>query len=285
MKKPLKSHVGNLEGKLRVYNATLDSFLEVNQYSLENEDRDCFGFETGYEDQIKLFAIGNHLPSVSKQEVSDHLVTAQQYLMLWQRALIQPVGDIIPFTYQGVDFAIPASGKMQSIPSPEWLEMIYLAIVTGRYQDLNLLMGLLNSGQVFHRAELQSLHCEIVLHMLGLKDSEDISAAINQLTTLVDSKESLSHGKWAPFHAITITLGFFDVMKTVHQQDQDAYRKAMYRALEMHKEWWTHDEDFSQRAQGYVATPLLVAAKYAYEKYGFTLDFECGYLPSYIYLS
>lgn len=284
MKKPLKSHVGNLEGKLRVYNATLDSFLEVNQYSLENEDRDCFGFETGYEDQIKLFAIGNHLPSVSKQEVSDHLFTAQQYLMLWQRALIQPVGEVVPFTYQGVDFSIPASGRIQSIPSPEWLEMIYLAIVTGRHQDLNLLMGLLNSDQVFHRAELQSLHCEIVLHMLGLKDSEDISAAINQLTALVDSKESLIQGKWAPFHAITITLGFFDVMKNVHQQDQDAYRNAMYRALEMHKEWWTHDKDFSQRAQGYVAMPLLAAARYAYEKYGLTLDFECGYLPSYIYL-
>ncbi|AXN32860.1 hypothetical protein ADU60_13850 [Vibrio coralliilyticus] len=263
----------------------MDSFLEVNQYSLENEDRDCFGFETGYEDQIKLFAIGNHLPSVSKLEVSDHLFTAQQYLMLWQRTFVQPAGEIVPFTYQGVDFAIPASGKIQSIPSPEWLEMIYLAIVTGRHQDLNLLMGLLNSDQVFHRAELQSHHCEIVLHMLGLKDSEDISGAINQLTALVDSKESLIQGKWAPFHAITITLGFFDVMKNVHQQDQDAYRNAMYRALEMHKEWWTHDKDFSQRAQGYVAMPLLAAAKYAYEKYGLTLDFECGYLPSYIYLS
>ncbi|WP_237767900.1 Imm49 family immunity protein [Vibrio bivalvicida] len=285
MKKVLKTHVGNLKGHLRLYNATLNSFLGTNEFSMNNAGRDRFGFETGYEDQIKLFTIGNHLPSVSKQEVSDHLFTAQQYLMLWQRALIQPVGEIVPFTYQGVDFAIPASGKIQSIPSPEWLEMIYLAIVTGRYQDLNLLMDLLNSGQVFHRAEIPSLHCEIVLHMLGLKDSEDISAAINQLTTLIDSKESLSQGKWVPFHAITITLGFFDVMKTVHQQDQDAYRKAMYRALEMHKEWWTHDKDFSQIAQGYVAMPLLAAAKYAYEKYGFTLDFECGYLPSYIYLS
>nr|WP_257713378.1 immunity 49 family protein [Vibrio neptunius] len=77
----------------------------------------------------------------------------------------------------------------------------------------------------------------------------------------------------------------FEVMKTVHQHDQEAYRKAMYRALEMHKEWWTHDEDFSQRVQGYISLPLLTAAKYAYEKHGFTLDFECGYLPSYIYLS
>ncbi|WP_333004853.1 Imm49 family immunity protein [Vibrio coralliilyticus] len=284
MKNKLKVHVRNLKGEERVYNATLKRLLKTNQSVLDDTDKSCFGFETGYSNLFKLFAIGHHLPSVSKLEVSDHLFTAQQYLMLWQRTFVQPAGEIVPFTYQGVDFAIPASGKIQSIPSPEWLEMIYLAIVTGRHQDLNLLMGLLNSDQVFHRAELQSLHCEIVLHMLGLKDSEDISGAINQLTALVDSKESLIQGKWAPFHAITITLGFFDVMKNVHQQDQDAYRNAMYRALEMHKEWWTHDKDFSQRAQGYVAMPLLAAARYAYEKYGLTLDFECGYLPSYIYL-
>ncbi|RSD29697.1 immunity 49 family protein [Vibrio pectenicida] len=284
MRKALKSHVGNFKGKQRVYDATLKRFLKTNQKCLEDETKTRFGFETGYENQFKLFAIGHHLPSISQQEVTEHVLSAQQYLTLWQRTLTQPEGDVVPFTYQGVDFEVPARGKKQHIPSPDWLNMVFITIVAGRYHDLNALMALLDSNQVEFLGINSSLHCEIVLHMLGLKTSNDISAAIEQLTELIENKDTSTLGEWVPFHSITITLGFFDVMRAVHQQDQEGYRNAMHRALEMHKEWWTHDEDFSGRFQGYVSLPLLTAARYAYEKFGFTLDFESGYLPTYVYL-
>ena len=283
MTKAVKTHVSNLSGEQRLYDVTLSRFWQMNQKAMDDEGHNWFGFESGYEKQKKLFFIGHHAPSVSEQAVAEHLRTAQQYLMQWQRVLSEPEGGIVPFTYQGVDFSVPTRGKAQSVPVTDWLDWVFMTIITGRYGDLNALMAQFGRGQVNCGEIFGSLHCEIILHLLGLQPSQDITAAIERLTQFIDEGDRAGRERWMIFHSITITLGFYDVMQAVHQQNQEAYRDAMHRALGMHKEWWTHDKDFSQRETGYVSLPLLTAAKYAKEKYGLTLDVESGYLPTYVF--
>lgn len=283
MKRALKTHIKNLEGKQRVYDAILESFIKTNQFSLSIAEKNCFGFETGYRDLCTLFAIGHYLPSVADSEVVEHFFSAQQYAILWLRQMSQPKGEIIPFQYQGVDFAIPAQGRTEHIQSLDWLDMLYLTIVTGRNEDLSLLIELLHKGQVAWRSEQGRYHLEIVLHMLGLQASCDITDLINRFIAHIQREGQTPKERIPSYHGITVTLGFFDVMQAIHQQDQVAYNLSMHRALEMHKEWWTHDKNFKTDDNGYISLHLLTAAKYAYEKYGYTLDVESDYIPNYLY--
>lgn len=121
MIKAVKTHVSSLAGKQRLYDVTLSRFCQMNQKAVDDEGHNWFGFESGYEKQKKLFFIGHHAPSVSEQAVAEHLRTAQQYLMQWQRVLSEPEGGIVAFTYQGVDFSVPTRGKAQSVPVTDWL--------------------------------------------------------------------------------------------------------------------------------------------------------------------
>ncbi|EGQ9631268.1 hypothetical protein F2K82_14635 [Vibrio cholerae] len=283
MKRALKTHIKNLQGEQRVYDATLEMLIETNQFSLSIAEKNCFGFETGYRDLCKLFAIGHYLPSVADSEVVEHFFSAQQYAILWLRQMNQPKGEFIPFQYQGVDFEIPAQGRTEYIQSLDWLDMLYLTIVTGRNEDLNLLIALLHKGQVAWRSEQGRYHLEIVLHMLGLQASCDITDLINRFIAHIQREGQTPKERIPSYHGITVTLGFFDVMQAIHQQDQVAYNLSMHRALEMHKEWWTHDKDFKTDPKGYISLHLLTAAKYAYEKYGYTLDVESDYIPNYLY--
>ncbi|EPZ7321226.1 immunity 49 family protein [Vibrio mimicus] len=283
MKKIVKTHIKNLEGEQRVYDATLESFIKTNQFSLSIAGKNCFGFETGYRDLCTLFAIGHYLPSVADSEVVEHFFSAQQYAILWLRQMNQPKGELIPFQYQGVDFAIPAQGRTEHIQSFDWLNMLYLTIITGRNEDLNLLIELLHKEQVVWRSEQNRYHLEIVLHMLGLQANGDITDLINRFIAHIQREGQTPKERIPSYHGITVTLGFFDVMQAIHQQDQVAYNLSMHRALEMHKEWWTHDKDFKTDPKGYISLHLLTAAKYAYEKYGYTLDVTSDYIPSYLY--
>ncbi|EGR3967664.1 hypothetical protein DDN11_18880, partial [Vibrio cholerae] len=163
------------------------------------------------------------------------------------------------------------------------LNMLYLTIVTGRNEDLNLLIELLHKEQVVWRSEQNRYHLEIVLHMLGLQASCDITDLINRFIAHIQREGQTPKERIPSYHGITVTLGFFDVMQAIHQQDQVAYNLSMHRALEMHKEWWTHDKDFKTDPKGYISLHLLTAAKYAYEKYGYTLDVESDYIPNYLY--
>lgn len=283
MKSALKTHIKNLEGEQRVYDATLESFIKTNQFSLSIAEKNCFGFETGYRNLCKLFAIGHYLPSVADSEVVEHFFSAQQYAILWLRQMNQPKGEFIPFQYQGVDFAIPAQGRNDKIRSFAWLDMIYLTIVTGRNEDLNLLMGLLHKEQIEFSGLNARYHLEIVLHMLGLQASSDITGLMDGFVAHIQRENQTQQERRVSSHGIRVTLGFFDVMQAIHQQDQVAYNLSMHHALEMHKEWWTRGKDFKTDPDGYISLHLLTAAKYAYEKYGYTLDVKSDYIPSYLY--
>ncbi|HDZ3753304.1 TPA: hypothetical protein RSW70_003599, partial [Vibrio cholerae] len=83
MKSALKTHIKNLEGKQRVYDAILERLINTNQFSLSIAEKNCFGFETGYRNLCTLFAIGHYLPSVADSEVVEHFFSAQQYAILW----------------------------------------------------------------------------------------------------------------------------------------------------------------------------------------------------------
>ncbi|WP_367988616.1 Imm49 family immunity protein [Vibrio sp. NTOU-M3] len=279
-KKNIATHIANLSGEERLYKVTLSNYYKVNQYSLEDTTGDFYSFKSGFEKHFKLLCVGHHLPSVSRDMVYQHLQKAQEYALLRYRELTAPKDETIHYHYQGRDFYVQGKGKeINVIDGANWIELAFLTIVSGRYQDLNFLMEMLAKEQVEFLSEQSYLMNQLYLHCLGLMKHENIEQLIEDLMTQINLNKQSSRGKAHALCGITITLGFFDVMKAIHTQDEIAFRAAMKRALEMHKEWWTHSEEFSNNPSGYIAFPLLTATKYAKEKYGYSLDFESDYLP------
>ncbi|WP_235869347.1 immunity 49 family protein [Veronia nyctiphanis] len=195
-----------------------------------------------------------------------------------------PQDAVFPFCYGEREFKLSGHKGKLPIEAPDWFHSIALTIVARRFEDLNDLMAIEENGLLEYRSKQTKLAMDLCLHCLGLKPSAEPSELLDTFLAEIESNQKIQEKKELALGGLTITLGFFDVMRAIHAKDETDYRQAIYKAVEMHKEWFTHDEDFSGRIIGYISLPLLAAAKYAYSKYGFNIDFESPYLPTYIFM-
>ncbi|MFL7011798.1 Imm49 family immunity protein [Enterovibrio norvegicus] len=246
-----------------------------------SEDR--FNFEAIANYELDAFCLGVYLDDIPRETVIEHLNNAQYFTTMMQRRNMVPEDALMPFSFKEREFNLAGTQGQSVLDAADWIDGIELAIITGRFDDLNDIMALEESGQLLFRSKQTELGTYLRLHCLGLKVAQDPTALLDTFMAEVDANSALPEKKVLALGGITITLGFYDVMRAIREQDEAKYRKAMFKAVEMHKEWFTHDEDFSSRIIGYVSLPLLTAAKFAYAKYGFTLDFETPYLPTYVF--
>lgn len=65
------------------------------------------------------------------------------------------------------------------------------------------------------------------------------------------------------------------------QGDQDKFNTALTKALELHKDYWTSDEDRALSSDSLIALAPLALACLARDA-GFTIDTESPYLPKYL---
>ncbi|WP_244956875.1 Imm49 family immunity protein [Enterovibrio norvegicus] len=281
--KTIASHVKNLAGQHRVYDSRLRSIVSSTSFFMENMSEDRFNFEAIANHELDAFCLGVYLDDIPRETVIEHLNNAQYFTTMMHKRNMVPEDEIFPFAYGGRDFNLPGTQGKAVNSAYEWLGDVELSIVTGRFNDLNDMMALEECNQLLFRSKQTELGTYLRLHSLGLKVAQDPTALLDAFMAEVDANSALPGKKVLALGGITITLGFYDVMRAIREQDEAKYRETMYKAVEMHKEWFTHDEDFSSRMIGYVSLPLLTAAKFAYAKYGFTLDFETPYLPIYVF--
>jgi len=65
------------------------------------------------------------------------------------------------------------------------------------------------------------------------------------------------------------------------KRDQDQFNAALVQALQLHKEYWTADEDGRLSTDGDVALGPLAIACLAYDV-GMTIEVESEYLPKHL---
>ncbi|MFL7024982.1 immunity 49 family protein [Enterovibrio norvegicus] len=281
--KTIASHVKNLAGQHRVYDSRRRSIASSTSFFIENISKDRFNFEAFADYELDAFCLGVYLDDIPRESVIKHLSNAQYFTTMMQRRNMVPEDALMPFSFKERELNLAGTQGKSVLDAADWLNGIELAIITGRFDDLNDIMALEESGQLLFRSKQTELGTYLRLHCLGLKVAQDPTALLDAFMAEVDANSALPGKKVLALGGITITLGFYDVMRAIREQDEAKYRETMYKAVEMHKEWFTHDEDFSSRMIGYVSLPLLTAAKFAYAKYGFTLDFETPYLPIYVF--
>ncbi|MEV2189823.1 immunity 49 family protein [Streptomyces phaeochromogenes] len=63
------------------------------------------------------------------------------------------------------------------------------------------------------------------------------------------------------------------------RKDHDGFNEALLEALQLHKQYWTADEDREESIEGYLALGPLAITCLAYDA-GFPIDVESDYIPS-----
>ncbi|MEZ8080441.1 Imm49 family immunity protein [Enterovibrio norvegicus] len=282
--KNIESHVVNLEDEKRRFigrTKRLSSYKD--RFAHDMSRKEC-NLRTMARMELDAFCLAGYAGDVPKDVMIEHLHNAQFFAVKNHGRDMVPQDAIFSFSYGEREFALAGTEGQFSVEPEDWLNSIALSIITGRFDDLIGLMALEETWQLHFDSKQTQLSTDLFLHCLELKTSEDLSALLDGLLAEIEANRLRPDRIELALAGLTLTLGFFNVMLAAHTHDETGYREAMNKAIELHKEWFTHDDDFNNRIIGYVSIPLLAAAKYAYVKYGFTVGVETPYLPTFVFM-
>lgn len=163
----------------------------------------------------------------------------------------------------------------------DWFIYFWSALLHGQDQDLDYLFSI-KDRDLFNWADpAEKMFIDILARFLKYNDinmQEAIQAYVNASEFDKVSPESYDH-------IAHIQLPTLDVMlKVFGGADQDSYRQVMHKAALAHNKFWKQ-----KRLQGIpsgdISLPLSALARIAYQRFGYTLGFECDYIPEYFYQS
>ena len=281
MKSEIKSHVASqLNLQLR-YDDELDRFKRYINKMKDSEDGTYFNVEYCYEMQFDAFALSPYVDSVKDETTLFHAKEALRFAKLHYALLPLPKNETMTMEYEGKIYNINAYNKPDfTLKESEWEDLLFLSIAVGDTDDLNDIMALYHEGRV-KWCDIQACDDTIIyLHLLGLKPANDIQRAIESLVESINENRNFQNGKLRAYHGMTISLGAVDVMLKMHGGDEVQYRAAMYQAVEMHREWYAQNE-MKDRQIGYLSLRLIAIARYAFNRFGYTLDFTSKYIPEW----
>ncbi|GAA1007197.1 immunity 49 family protein [Streptomyces thermogriseus] len=172
---------------------------------------------------------------------------------------------------------IPATGPQYYANAGNWLSAFWLAIVCREQDRMTQL-------------------CEIPIDFLrgsGVEYDEYIYHWIDALQTYWLERPGLGEKLLA-----AIQMSSPDVARIAHpevldkilyqpinlfqyflQKDREDFNQALVEALELHKSFWTGDEDREESVEGYLALGPLAIACLAFDA-GFPITVESDYIPS-----
>ncbi|MGW2400037.1 immunity 49 family protein [Kitasatospora sp. NPDC001664] len=177
--------------------------------------------------------------------------------------------------------AIPAIEPTDYTDAGSWLDAFWLALICREPRRLDVLATvpesvLRQSGAVFDEyiyawvGALQAFRRqepEVMEKLLAAIDGTDPQAA------RVADRETLLKLLYPPIAA------FYRLV----QRDAEKFNEALVEGLELHREYWTAEEDRLDEPFGFVSLPLLAIACLARDL-GIEVEVESDYLPKHLLL-
>ncbi|MEI8609832.1 hypothetical protein P4S70_12885 [Enterovibrio sp. Hal110] len=167
-----------------------------------SEDR--FNFEAIANYELDAFCLGVYLDDIPRETVIEHLNNAQYFTTMMQRRNMVPEDALMPFSFKEREFDLAGTQGKSVLDAADWIDGIELAIITGRFDDLNDIMALEESGQLLFRSKQTELGTYLRLHCLGLKVAQDPTALLDAFMAEVDANSALPEikgfGAWRYHH-------------------------------------------------------------------------------------
>lgn len=277
LNKKIPFHLERLKGHGWVYNQQLDRLNEVLSYCLSTSRNLALLHESSEHQELAVLALHN---AGNFERAFVHL---QQMHYLGIKGLKRELlsdGQTINVNVLEDTLTLSMLEKEPYLDSGDWFVYFWSALLHQQYQDLEYLVSIKDAPFRWIDDSVR-LYSDILCGFLKLQDvnmQETIQAFVNASEFDKVSPESYDH-------AAHIKLPTLDVMlKIFGGADQDSYRQVMYKAALSHNKFWKQKR-LAGKVNGDISLPLSALARLAYTNFGYTLGFECDYIPEYFYQS
>ncbi|MGW2556189.1 immunity 49 family protein [Streptomyces sp. NPDC001635] len=217
-------------------------------------------------------------PRAGQLETWEAVVTAMQVGSAMFAAAVTPE-ESVQCRINREMRTIPATGPQDYSDAGNWLTAFWLAVVCREQNRM---------------AQL----CEVPIELLrasGAEVDEYVYHWVDALQTywlrrpgLVEKLVAAIEGSYPEAATITppdllqnILYQPINLFHRFVRKDEQGFNQALMEALELHKQYWTADEDRAQRVDGLVALGLLAVVCLAHDG-GIPIEVESDYLPKHL---
>jgi hypothetical protein len=190
----------------------------------------------------------------------------------------RPEGEVVEFRFGEDTIRRPATGPTGDNDAPAWLKAMYLAIISRDRPRAELLaavpVDLVRATEPRHGEIVFSWIRALQLHTLGGGDL--IDTVLDAMRT-----ENVPADGPSPEWVRQVHGPVAELFYLYTQREKGRFTESLYHALELHKQYWTAQEDAARQQEGFVALGPLAIACLAHDA-GMPIDVESDYLPHHL---
>ncbi|WP_276320559.1 immunity 49 family protein [Amycolatopsis suaedae] len=206
-------------------------------------------------------------------------VRAMQASSAFFLAASKPEGEEIEFRYGEDTIRRPATGATRESHAANWLTAMYLNMIGRERQRIDLLAGvpidlLRESGPQYDEFLFSWVHA-LQVYWRG----ED-----GLIDAVLEAMRGTEPERLQRFEAEPVLQLYYPPMELFYlltQREDAKFNDSLATALELHKRYWTAEEERLRNPRGYVALGPLAMACLARDA-GVTIEVESDYLPIHL---
>jgi hypothetical protein len=171
---------------------------------------------------------------------------------------------------------VAAIGSSMQNDARTWLDALYLAMIFRDQTRINFLAGV--PIDLLRSAGLN--YDDYVYSFIRMWQAY-WSGAENLVELILDAMRAADPELAVESTPRTVLQVYFPIIETFYQfilRDEAKFNETLAKALDLHREFWTKDEESEAETRGFVALGLLALAGHAKDM-GLSIDVASEYLP------
>ena len=269
-------HLEHIKGYTWVYNKELLS-----------EHHDGFEFSVNISKDILLLARAStelslatwaNFNASNSERAIGHLHYLNYFGISGFKRLLLPKNETIEIQLH--KYILDLSGEKgekakHSVSGASWSKYFWNAILLGKADDARYLSSILESDIFYWSNDAEKLFFHICCAFFKLNEL-DINQGIQELVNLTEdcSFELLDFSTSIMLPTISV------LTKITSGEGEVAYQKVVHSAAMEHYKFWKQKR-LEGKNVGNFSLPLSALARFAFNKFGYELGFECDYIPEY----
>jgi hypothetical protein len=202
-------------------------------------------------------------------------LSAQAAAAIFVSASMEPGYTDVPIG-EGPLIHIPAIEPSSITHVARWCDGFFVAVISCDTESLERLCSVPISLTQLSSTRASKLHYLFAEALQGFyvgrrEASRFLSEAISLATP-----EDVYAGSW--LFESSISIPWMNLLDCVMHSEQERFNTVLQEALELHKKFWTKDEDSLLYPESYLALGLIAICRLAHEQ-GMIVDGDSDYLP------